>query len=307
MAGRLVALCSIVLALGLSVGCGSKAELSSIQVTPGSADVSGPGATAQFKAVGTYTNGKNGNSYNQDLTTQVNWSSSSTAVATVNSSGLATAVAAGVTTITATGGNGGIVGTADMTVENGSGTGHDLTSITIIPNVQALTQQNETAQFIAIGTYTGSPATQDLTDQVTWSSSDVNVATINSSGLATSVNFGETTITALATVNGGAAITGTAALTVNSSGGGNGLPTLTVYKVGQGTGTVTSSPSGINCGSGASCTGNFQLNAPVTLTAVPAQGSTFGGWSANCTPTDQPTCTVTMIDNQTVGAIFNVQ
>lgn len=89
-------------------------------------------------------------------------------------------------------------------------------------------------------------------------------------------------------------------------------PSLTVYEFGQGTGNVVSSPIGINCipGNGAGCTGHFVLDTIVTLTAVPASGSVFGGWSANCLPANAPltggSCTIKMGDNGTVGAIFNL-
>ena len=216
---------------------------------------------------------------------------------------------AGTTTIMATGGNGSITGTATLTVNLTGGGSNNLTSLTVIPASQILQQPGETAQYIAIGNFTGTPATQDMTNQVTWSSSDVLVAIINSAGLATAVGNcsqnQETTITALAPPSTGGAITGTATLTVGSCGSNN-LPTLTVYKVGQGTGTVTSAPAGINCGSGAGCTANFVLNTPVSLTAVADSGSVFAGWSANCQPDQTSTCTLTMVNNETVGPIFNL-
>ena len=74
--------------------------------------------------------------------------------------------------------------------------------------------------------------------------------------------------------------TGTAATTV----------TLSVSKTGTGTGTVTSSPAGIACG--ATCSLSVAAGTPVTLTATPASGSTFGGWSGACSGT--AACTLTM-------------
>ena len=59
--------------------------------------------------------------------------------------------------------------------------------------------------------------------------------------------------------------------------------TLTVNRAGTGTGTVTSTsnPTAINCGS--SCSATLNSGTAVTLSATPASGSTFAGWSGNCT------------------------
>jgi len=76
---------------------------------------------------------------------------------------------------------------------------------------------------------------------------------------------------------------------------------LTVNKNGTGSGTVTSSPTGINCG--ATCSASFAQGTTVTLTAAPASGSVFAGWSGACTGTG--TCTVTMNAAQSVTATFN--
>src|SRR5262249_32916549 len=75
--------------------------LSSIAVTPSNPTVT-VGGTQQFTATGTYSDGST-----QNLTSQVTWASSNTAAATINSSGLATAVAVGTTTISARLGTGG--------------------------------------------------------------------------------------------------------------------------------------------------------------------------------------------------------
>jgi hypothetical protein len=79
--------------------------------------------------------------------------------------------------------------------------------------------------------------------------------------------------------------------------------TLTVAKSGTGSGTVTSSPSGIDCGS--TCSATYNENTLVTLTATPATGSTFTGWSGGCTGTG--TCTLTMTGNLTTTAIFGLE
>ncbi len=65
---------------------------------------------------------------------------------------------------------------------------------------------------------------------------------------------------------------------------------LTVGMTGAGSGTVTSLPAGIACG--ITCTANFAYNTVVTLTAVADSGSTFSGWSGECSGTGD--CVVNM-------------
>jgi len=65
---------------------------------------------------------------------------------------------------------------------------YSLTGLTVEPNAACIAQ-GSTAQFTAYGTYTEgghSAKTQDITDQVNWSSDLTEVASINASGLATS-------------------------------------------------------------------------------------------------------------------------
>jgi RHS repeat-associated protein len=77
--------------------------------------------------------------------------------------------------------------------------------------------------------------------------------------------------------------------------------TLSISKNGSGVGTVTSSPSGIVCGP--TCAADFDPYSTVTLTATPAAGSTFQGWSGACSGT-AVTCNVTLNQASTVGASF---
>ncbi len=76
--------------------------------------------------------------------------------------------------------------------------------------------------------------------------------------------------------------------------------TLSVSKTGSGTGTVTSNPAGINCG--ATCSASYNSGTSVTLTATPDSGSTFTGWSGDCTGTG--TCIVSMTSAKSVTASF---
>ena len=83
--------------------------LTSIAVTPANPTIQA-GATQQFAARGTYSDGST-----QDVTSQVTWASSDAAVATINSAGLATGLAAGNTIISAA--KGGVTGSTALTVQ----------------------------------------------------------------------------------------------------------------------------------------------------------------------------------------------
>ncbi len=75
---------------------------------------------------------------------------------------------------------------------------------------------------------------------------------------------------------------------------------LDVSKTGVGFGTVTSDPAGIDCGS--TCSEYFSDGVTVALTATPESGSTFTGWSGDCSGTG--TCEVTMDSIHQVTADF---
>ena len=132
------------------------------------------------------------------------WSSSSPSVATINSSGLATGVDAGSTTITAT--VDGKSGTATLTVTEPPPV---VASVAVSPSSVSI-EEGGTQQFSATA-YT-SDNTMISGKTFAWSSSNTSVATINASGLATGVDAGSTTITA--TVDGKS---GTASLTVTEA------------------------------------------------------------------------------------------
>ncbi|MCA9578451.1 MAG: hypothetical protein KC668_23625 [Myxococcales bacterium] len=78
---------------------------------------------------------------------------------------------------------------------------------------------------------------------------------------------------------------------------------LLISRSGSGMGTVTSAPTGIDCG--ASCSAVFAPGEEITLTATETAGSTFMGWSGDCTGTGM-TCTLTMSAARSVTATFDV-
>jgi uncharacterized repeat protein (TIGR02543 family) len=59
----------------------------------------------------------------------------------------------------------------------------------------------------------------------------------------------------------------------------------------------------VNCVGPSTCTATEPINDTITLSAVPASGYTFTGWTGACTGTG-PTCTVTMNVDRTVTATF---
>jgi uncharacterized protein YjdB len=176
-------------------------SLVSIAVTPPLPTIA-PGTAQQFKATGTFTDGST-----QDLTGTVNWSSSDTTKATVVSSGptggLAHAVAAGSTTITASSGT--VSASATLTMNSAK-----LQTIAVTP-ANSTIPIGVVQQFTAIGTFDIGP-TQDITNTVTWSSSQPTLASITVSGAATARSTGTTTITASS-----GSVTGSTSLTVNLS------------------------------------------------------------------------------------------
>jgi hypothetical protein len=79
--------------------------------------------------------------------------------------------------------------------------------------------------------------------------------------------------------------------------------TLTVTLAGTGAGTVTSDPAGLTC-TGATCSGSFDPTATVVLSAVPAAGNGFGGFTG-CTSATSTTCSVSLAADAQVTAAFD--
>ena len=177
----------------LLAACSGAPKLKELVVAPSTASIS-VGQQQAFKVTGTYSNGKS-----KDLTTgaSVTWASSSTSVATITSGGVATAVAAGMTNITAS--LGGI--TSSPAVLSVSG----IKSIAVTPAFPTITvpgTQAFTAMAIIINPDGSLTAPQDITLKATWASSNTGVATIDSTqdptnGTATAVAPGLTQITAI--------------------------------------------------------------------------------------------------------------
>ncbi len=163
------------------LGVTAARTLTSIAVTPANPSIQ-LGATQQFTAIGTYTDGGT-----QDLTRSIIWFSFDQKIAPIDAAGLATGVRQGQTTVAATSGS--ISGFALLTVTPGAPT-----SVTVTPANPSI-ETGGTQQFTAVGVFADGTM-QDLTGSVTWASSIMSVATITTAGLATSLSQGQTTITA---------------------------------------------------------------------------------------------------------------
>ncbi len=159
----------------------TNAVLVSISITPVS-PVLVLGTLRQFTATGTFSDGSSRN-----ITASVTWVSSNDSLASISGGGLATALALGSLTISATSGS--VGGSTTVNVQSAG-----LSLITIQPGngkIAQLTSQ----QFRAIGTYTDG-TTHNVTGMVSWTSSNTGVAGIASNGLASALAPGTTTITA---------------------------------------------------------------------------------------------------------------
>ena len=115
----------------------------------------------------------------------VTWESSDTDVATV-ANGVITAVSVGETTITVTTVDGGFTATCIVTVVDNS---IHVTGVSFENDTETI-EQNDTITLVPIIAPTNATNTN-----VTWESSDTDVATVNSNGVVTGVMPGEATIT----------------------------------------------------------------------------------------------------------------
>ena len=153
-----------------------------ITITPATVSLTAVGQTRKLTASVLDQNGQ------PIAGANVSWSSSSTAVATVTSQGLVTAVMNGTAQITARAGN----ASASVTVT----VAQSAVRITISPPSATLMAIAETVQLTAaVLDQNGQPVEGAV---VTWSSSDEAVATVSPQGLVTAVMNGAAQITARA-------------------------------------------------------------------------------------------------------------
>jgi uncharacterized protein YjdB len=310
-----------------SVLGGTTEEFTAVTIIPGSQDVSASGQTGQFIALA--TSGTTGLEEDVTNSPQITWISSIPSVATVTSglasgNGLSTGVSLGTSTITAELKNpdGSLVSNFSTVSVTLTPAPEPLLALQIIPSSITVGNLLDSAQFLAIGTYSTSPTVRDLTSSVTWLSSSPDVFPVDTStgtntgtsgGIVTAYGNGSATIIAEATdAQTGSIQTATATFscplvipTPTTAGscypGSESSPlkaTLTVFNEGLNTTdwlvtapSATATPNVIHCGPGSSaaglggsvCAAAYPIGTTVILTA-PAGAGAFGGWSYNCVP-----------------------
>jgi hypothetical protein len=199
------------------------------------------------------------------------------------------------------------VGSAFAGWSGGGCTGSDACTVTLTGALTVTAVFNLTPQTLSVstagngsGTITSSPAGVSCGSDC---SEDYNYGT-------------RVTLTATAGVGssfvgwsgGGCSGTGTCAVTLTAPTNvtatfNQAQVVLTVNRTGNGSGTVTSTPTGVSCGS--DCSEIYNYGTGVALSAAPAVGSTFAGWSGGgCSGTG--TCVVTLTAATTVTATFSL-
>lgn len=176
-----------------------------------------------------------------------------------------------------------------------------LVAITISPNNPTI-QPSKTQQFTATGTF-GDNSTKDISSTVTWSSASANIATINSSGLATAgTSVGSTTVTA----KSGNQTASTTLTVSNQTSNGLTISCGLCTPLGSGAFTVSSSLGSVTF---TATDSNGQAVTPTwtsTNAAIPI-GSNTGVATFNVAATGQTTTITATASSATGSATLTVQ
>jgi hypothetical protein len=147
------------------------------------------GTSVQYDAAAIWSDG-----LKQDVTATALWAVSPDGIATITADGFATGLAIGATTVSATAL--GVTGSTPLTV-----TPATLSSLSISPT-DPVVPNGIPQPFTATGVFSDGTE-QDLTDQVSWDSSDHGVATLDASGVASTLTVSTpSTVTITATRSG---------------------------------------------------------------------------------------------------------
>ncbi|HGF3724550.1 TPA: Ig-like domain-containing protein [Vibrio parahaemolyticus] len=233
----------------------------------------------------------------------ISWTSSAPTTATINASGLATGVEVGAVTVKAAGVT--PEGTQLSDTATLEVTDAIITSLQVTPTTET-TPKGLSKGFTATAILSDGKTTIDVTDDpsISWSSSDVNTATISSgltsgNGEATGVKVGTVTITAQGTTPEGSPVEGTATLTVTDA-------IVTELQV---TPPLETMPKGLTQAFTATALMSDGTNVPVTDNAAVSWSTsdsafatiTTGQASGNGVATGEDVGTVTVTAIGTVG------
>ena len=159
--------------------------LTAIAINPTNATVA-YGLSTNFTATGTYTDGSTA-----DITSLVTWASANASIATINNAGVAKGGTTGNSTTITASFNGVPQASASLSV-----TSAVIIGLTITPTTQS-TPKGVPVTYTATAAYSDT-SSGNVSGSVTWSSSNTAVAALNSSGIASSLAQGVTTVTASA-------------------------------------------------------------------------------------------------------------
>ena len=214
-----------------------------------------------------------------DATASGVWSSSNTSIATITTTGVVNGLVQGTTTIsyTVTDANGcSTTATVDVTVYNS-------------PSVAAITGSFN----VCTG---GTTSLSDVTAGGTWSSSNTSVATINTSGVVTSVTSGTSIIAYTITPTCGQPVSATQTITVNTPSSATinyaGGPsfctssgTISVTQTGTAGGLYSASPSGLTIAADGSITPSASTAGTYNVTYTVAASGGCGVYTATTSVT----------------------
>ena len=172
-------------------------SLQSLALAPADSTIA-VGTTQALSLTGIFSDG----STKVDLTASARWQTSNYLAVVINSSGVATGVAPGTATITASWGSLAPVA-AELTVSSAT-----VQSITITPATPTIGLGSQ-QPFTATATFSDG-SSQDVTNLAHWTSSAPNVAVVAQHGIASSTGQGEANIVAM--FHG---VSGSAVLSVN--------------------------------------------------------------------------------------------
>jgi hypothetical protein len=265
----------------LTVTIGTSQQFTALTLLPSNQSLSASGQAGQFIALA--TSGTTG--LLQDVTNspQIKWSSAVPTIATVNSTGQVTGVAAGNTTVSAvlTNTDGSVVSNSASVAVSTTAAPEPLLSLTIIPSSITVGNLQDTGQFLAIGTFSTVPYVRDLTNSpsLTWISALPSVFPVNTNtggnagataGIVTAYGYGTGVIIAEAKSTDGTIQTANATFTCPPPDSppkpgqcypGSQAPallsTLTIYNEGSNNtnwqvtaASATGTPNVIHCGPG---------------------------------------------------------